>query len=174
MARELMLPVAGTLAAIAITATMDATGYFAFSALPLFPLMLLFWWLDRLTRRELGFRLARSNDYAIPLLYPILVMGAIATIAAANGVLDTSDTDWGKAGLNVALVGVTTIIVAIVTEEGFFRGWLWGALQRRRFKPRSILMWTSLAFAGWHIAPISMSTGFDVPVNQIPVYLINA
>jgi hypothetical protein len=41
--RSVRLPILGIMVAIAITSTMDAIGLTEFSALPLFPLMLLFW-----------------------------------------------------------------------------------------------------------------------------------
>jgi uncharacterized protein len=174
MRTRLTLPIAGVTLAVAITTTMDATGYFAFSALPLFPLMLLFWYLSRLTRREMGFVRGDRTGYALAILHPLAVMGAIAAIAGSAGAIDTAQTDWGKAALNVGLVAGTTILVAIVTEEGFFRGWLWGALGQAGKAPGAVLLWTSLAFAAWHIAPITLSTGFDVPAAQVPVYLVNA
>ena len=45
-----MISILGLAVAIAVTATMDATGLTAFSALPLFPLALLFAWRERLSR----------------------------------------------------------------------------------------------------------------------------
>ena len=51
MKRALRWPILGVLAAIAVTTAMDAAGLSNFSALPLFPLMGLFWYLERLSRR---------------------------------------------------------------------------------------------------------------------------
>ncbi len=48
--KALRIPILGVIAAIAITSTMDATGYFLYSALPLLPL----WWSrDRASGRTL-------------------------------------------------------------------------------------------------------------------------
>jgi len=71
MRRSLIGPAAGLLVAIAITATMDATGYIAFSALPLCPLLALFWYLDRLSRRDAGRgnRALVAEGYATMLSY---------------------------------------------------------------------------------------------------------
>ena len=167
-------PIVGALIAIAITATMDATGHFAFSALPLAPLMAIFWFLDRLSRCEMGFTWGRLPQYALALLYPIVVMGLITIIAAATGALDLSHTDWGKALLNLALVAVSTMLLATITEEGFFRGWLWGSLARGGLSQTAILCCTSLAFMLWHVGAITMPTGFEVPMAQVPVFLLNA
>ncbi len=43
----------GSVLAIAITTAMDATGYSMFSALPLFPLATIFWFLQKLSRGEI-------------------------------------------------------------------------------------------------------------------------
>jgi hypothetical protein len=56
----------------------------------------------------------------------------IERYARPTGAIDLSHTNWKKAGINFALVAISTIIVAIITEEGFFRGWLWASLERGR------------------------------------------
>ena len=136
-----MLPIIGVVASIAVTTAMDATGLSTFSALALLPLMLLFWYLDRLSRTQMGFRWGRGRDYALALTYPICVMGAVAVIACLCGATDFSRTDWRKAGLNLAIMTLSTVLVAIVTEEGFFRGWLFGSLRKRGLTSVRILLW---------------------------------
>jgi CAAX protease family protein len=167
-------PILGVLIAIAITTAMDANGLSAFSALPLFPLMGIFWYLERLSRRSAGFVWGRWQHYGVAALYPVLVLGAITLLAAAARAVDLSQTDWAKAGLNLALVTISTFMVAILTEEGFFRGWLWASLARWGETPNRILIWTSLAFALWHVSAVVLHTGFDVPAAQIPVFVANA
>ncbi|MDH3664242.1 MAG: CPBP family intramembrane metalloprotease, partial [Alphaproteobacteria bacterium] len=54
------------------------------------------------------------------------------------------------------------------------RGWLWAALKRAGQTDTQVLIWTSLAFTLWHVSAISLDTGFDVPADEIPIYLINA
>ena len=63
MIKTLSRPTLGVLAAIAITTTMDATGLSTFSALPLFPLLGLFWYLQRLSRAEMGFAWGQWRHY---------------------------------------------------------------------------------------------------------------
>jgi len=174
MRRSLIWPAAGLLVAIAITATMDATGYIAFSALPLCPLLALFWYLDRLSRRDAGFVWGRPAHYALALLIPLVVMGAIAAIAAAAGALHPAGADWSRELRNLALVAISTMILAIVTEEGFFRGWLWGSLARRGVAPGWTLVATSIAFMLWHVSAITLPSSFAVPPAQVPVFLANA
>ncbi len=167
-------PILGVLAAIAVTTAMDANGLSAFSALPLFPLMALFWYLGRLPRQSLGFIWGRGRHYGLAALYPLCVLGAVTIVSAAAGAVDLSHTNWRKALLNLALVSISTFLVVIITEEGFFRGWLWASLERAGEKPRTVLIWSSIAFSLWHLSAVALKTGFDVPRAQIPVFMINA
>jgi membrane protease YdiL (CAAX protease family) len=167
-------PILGVLVAIAITTTMDATGLSAFSALPLFPLMGILWYLDRLARPSMGFVWGRWSHYGLAGLYPVVVLGVVALVSAAAGAVDLSQTNWEKVRLNLALVAVSTILVAMITEEGFFRGWLWASLERAGQKPGWVLLWSSIAFSLWHLSAVALKTGFDLPAAQIPVFMVNA
>jgi membrane protease YdiL (CAAX protease family) len=170
-----MLPaIAGTAIAILITATMDATGYSMFSALPLFPLTGLFWYLQKVSRAEIGLVWGAPHAYGLAIAYPSIVLGLIGLIALLAGAVDTSEADWNKTFLNMALMSSTGVIMVMITEEGFFRGWLWAALKRAGKSDTYVLVWTSLAFTVWHISAISLDTGFDVPANEIPIFLVNA
>jgi membrane protease YdiL (CAAX protease family) len=174
MDRSWMRPLIGVLVAIAITTAMDANGLLEFSALPLAALLALFAFLDRCSRVEMGFVWGKPAGYALALLHPALVIGLIALAAWLGGEIDIGDTDWNKAWLNLALLAVATTLVAIITEEGFFRGWLWAALQRRDRGTLSTLLWSSLAFAAWHVSAVMLDTGFAPLRSQVPVYLANA
>jgi membrane protease YdiL (CAAX protease family) len=165
---------AGVAIAIAITTTLDATGYFMFSALPLIPLTGVFWYLQKMPRAEIGLTAGKLGDYGPALLYPLLALGLIALIAAFSGAVDTSETDWNKALLNIGLMSGTGILMTLITEEGFFRGWLWASLRRAGHSEQAVLFLTTAAFVLWHVPAISMDTGFDVPAREIPVYLVNA
>ena len=174
MNQALRPAVFGVVIAIAITATMDATGYSMFSALPLFPLAAIFWYLQKFTRRDIGLIWGDLRSSFLALLYPMLVLGLIGVIAWMFGAVDTSNADWNKAFLNMALMSSVGVVMVLITEEGFFRGWLWAALSRAGQSDKQVLIWTSIAFTLWHISAISLDTGFDVPAADIPVYLINA
>ena len=167
-------PILGVACAIAITTAMDAAGYFMFSALPLIPLAGLFWYLQKLSSREIGLVMGGTRDYGWALCYPLFVLGGVAALAWLAGAIDTAETDWGRTLANVGLMSSTGVIMALITEEGFFRGWLWASLKRAGRSDRYVLVWTTLAFTAWHISPISLDTGFDVPAAEIPVYLVNA
>lgn len=153
---------------------MDASGLSAFSALPLCPLMLLLWYLEKHSRQAMGFVRGRPRDYGVALLYPVLVLSVIAIISAAAGALDLSTTDWAKAWRTFALFALSTILVALITEEGFFRGWLIASLKRAGITRNATLVWSSLAFSLWHLSAVTLSTGFDLPRGQIPVFMVNA
>jgi membrane protease YdiL (CAAX protease family) len=173
-APPLIWPFAGVLCAIAATTAMDATGLSNFSAFALLPLMFLFWWLNRLSRVEVGFRLGYPRDYALAVLFPIAVMGIIILIALIAGAVDISRTNLTKVAANLALLTIATFLVAIVTEEGFFRGWLWGSLEKTGMKETRVLIWSSTAFALWHISAVTLDANFKPPPAQIPIYLLNA
>ena len=70
----------GVAVAIAITTTMDATGYAMFSALPLFPLAGLFWYLQKFSRREIGLVWGNLRSCIPAVAYPILVLGLIGVM----------------------------------------------------------------------------------------------
>lgn len=167
-------PLVGVLVAIAVTTTMDATGLSAFSALPLLPLMALFWYLERLPRQSVGFRWGRWSDYGLAALYPIVVIGLLVLISAALGAIDVSHIDGRRVALNLFRVAAATFLVAILTEEGFFRGWLWASLRKTGQTETRTLLWTSLAFALWHVSAVTLKTGFEPPAAQVPIFLVNA
>ena len=153
---------------------MDANGLAAFSALPLMPLTALFWYLQKFSQAEMGLAWGSAGGYGLAVAYPLVVLGLIALIASAAGAVDTSETDWNKTLVNMGLMSTIGIIMGLVTEEGFFRGWLWAALKRAGQSDVRVLVWTSVAFTAWHVSAIALDTGFDVPAAEIPVYLVNA
>lgn len=168
------MPILGALAAIAVTTAMDATGLSVFSALPLCPLFLLFWFLQRVPRRSVGFTWGRWSDYGRAVLFPVAVMGVLGVVSAATGAADLAHTDWRKAGLNLAIVGLSTALVAIVTEEGFFRGWLVASLERAGRGPFAVLAWSSVAFSLWHLSGVTLAPEFRLPAAQVPLFMVNA
>ena len=167
-------PALGVLAAIAITSAMDATGLSPFSALPLLPLLLLFAYLQHLPRRSLGFVLARPVHYGIAALHPLLVLVAIAAAAMVAGAVNVAGVSWPRVWFVFARVSVMTALVVVLTEEGFFRGWLWASLRRAGLTEGMTLLASSAAFAAWHWSAVCLKTGFEPPPAQVPVFLVNA
>ena len=164
---------AGVLTAVLITAAMDATGYAMFSALPLIVLTGLFWFLQKFSRQEIGLTWGDPTSHGWAIAYPLVVLGIVAAIATISGAIDISSTDWNKTLSNIGLMSSTGVLMVLITEEGFFRGWLWASLKRAGKSDKAVLLWTTFAFMIWHISAISLDTGFNLPAREIPIYLIN-
>lgn len=168
------LLISGVAAAFVITTTMDATGLSMFSALPLFPLAGLFWFLGKYSRAEFGLTLGTREGYAWALAYALVVPGLIAAAAFLFGAVDLSEAEWGKAIKNMALGSSVGVLGVLLTEEGFFRGWLWAAFGKTDTSQRCVLVRTSLIFSFWHLSAVVLPTGFAPPTAQIPVFMVNA
>ncbi len=158
---------------------MDATGASAFSSLALCPLLALFWYLQRFSLREMGFTwgsVRALQGYGLAVLYPVAVIGALAAIAAATGAMHSGAAPHYKHSLWLLLVTniAITIALAIVTEEGFFRGWLWASLDRAAQTKTTILIFSSVAFALWHWSAVLLPTGYNPPLAQVPTFMLNA
>jgi len=168
-------PTLGVIVAIAVSATLEANGLANYTALPLFPLMALFWALDRTSRRDLGLAWGRPRHYLLAVLYPIVVLSIIAATALAAGAADLSHAHWQHVWINAALLAIVTVLLAIITEEGFFRGWLWASLTRAGLKSNGVLICTSVAFALWHVSSAALpGSEFKLPASQVPIYILNA
>ncbi len=171
-------PIIGVVAAIAITSTMDATGLMVYSALPLIPLFFLFWYLQRFSAKEIGFSWGRSRvwqSYALAILFPIVVTGIIAGIAVLlHLVQPEAEHHKTSAWIRLLVVAGSTIPLALITEEGFFRGWLWASLKRAGQGSVATLILTSVAFALWHWSAVILQTGYNPPLAQVPTIMVNA
>ena len=169
-----ILPFGGILLAIGITTTMDATGLTLFSALPLLALTGLGWSLQRFSRREFGLTWGKPAHHGLAVLYPFAVLGVIALIGLLFGAVNTAEAEWIKTGMNILMGSTVGILGVLLTEEGFFRGWLWASLRRAGFSSNRTLLLTTIAFTLWHVSAITLDTGFDVPPRQVPLFLVNA
>jgi membrane protease YdiL (CAAX protease family) len=162
------------IAAIAVNAGMDAAGLSDVSFASLLPLMLVFWAIQRLSRKSMGIALGRWRHYGLAILHPVVIIGAIALVCLAAGVIDIGRIDWPKARNEFLTAVAISIPLGLLTEEAFFRGWLFGALERAGMSELKILIWTGIAFSLWHIPAVTMNTEDAVPAAQVPVLLINA
>jgi membrane protease YdiL (CAAX protease family) len=174
MSHGLRWAVAGTLLAIAATTVMDAVGLSGINALPLIPLFFLLWYLQRLSRAEIGLTWGRWRDYALAVFYPPLVLALAGLIAWLSGAVHLAATDWAKTLPMLVVSILVNGLGALVTEEGIFRGWLWASLQRAGVRERGLLVWTSVAFAAWHVSTALLPTAFQPPLAQVPIYILNA
>jgi membrane protease YdiL (CAAX protease family) len=164
----------GLLAAIAVITAIFASGLPAeLGALSLIPLVSLFWYLGRFSRAEMGFVRGRGRYYSLGLLQPAFVFIPVALAAWIAGAIHLQSADWPKTLFNLATTIPITILLAIITEEGFFRGWLWAALQRAGLSRVWIVILTSLAIAAWHLPVALLSTEFDLSSAQAVMYVTN-
>ena len=162
----------GTLLAIAGTAILDAIG-FGLNILPLAFLFFLFWYLQCLSRIEIGLTWGHWRDYGLAVFYPALVVALIGLVAWLSGAVTINSIDWSRT--LITFFGaqlIPTIACGLITEEGIFRGWLWASLQRARVAELWVLVLTSAAFAAWHISTALLT--FHLPLGQVPVYILNA
>jgi len=166
------IPAFGILAAISTNAIANAFDLPSVGALLLFPVLGAFFYLRRFSRKEMGFVVGSSRYYGLGLLHPVLVLGLLSLIAWLTGSVDIQDTDWSKIALSFAVTALVTIVVAIVTEEGFFRGWLWAALQRAGWNEWGVVLITGIAFGVWHLPFALLSSGYG-PL-EVPLFITNA
>ncbi|MEE8294922.1 MAG: type II CAAX endopeptidase family protein [Sphingomonadales bacterium] len=171
---NIKLPLLAVAVAIAITATMDFTGYWMYSALPLIALTLIFWLIQRQSRTEIGLTLGKPKHYAMALSYPAVVLSLAAAAAYFSGDFSLSETGWDIHFWNIAIGSSLGVLMVILTEEGFFRGWLWGAFKQAKLSEIKILIITSLLFTAWHVPAVTSGTDYGLPWAQVPVYLVNA
>jgi membrane protease YdiL (CAAX protease family) len=171
--QALFYSILGFVLAIAITAPMDANGLTMFSALPLLPLALGLWWLQRLSHVRVGLTLGRPIDYVLAVAYPLIILGLGASIAILSGAAHPGT--FGSSNINRVLISASVgILGVLLTEEGFFRGWLWGSLESTDLGRYRVLIVTSLAFAAWHISYATLANGYILPPVQVVIFIANA
>jgi membrane protease YdiL (CAAX protease family) len=134
---------------------------------------LLLWAITRLKPGEVGYRPGDSVGYRIAVLHPLLVMGGLVLVATLAGATRPTDTPARDVVWQITIMSIVTIVGVLITEEGFFRGWLWGTLDRAGLSDPASLLWTSAVFTAWHFPVVIIEADFALPVHQIPTYLAN-
>jgi membrane protease YdiL (CAAX protease family) len=135
----------------------------------------IFLWLSfRLTSEEFGWKLGSFGDYVIAAGYPIIAMTALMLWATQQGAFSFGAVDGEKLLRDAAIMFAGTFIAVLITEEGFFRGALWGVATRAGWRSWSIVIWTTLAFVAWHIAVPFIDKEYAVPQSVLPLYFTNA
>ncbi|MDP3065192.1 MAG: CPBP family intramembrane metalloprotease [Methanobacteriaceae archaeon] len=137
-------------------------------ALIIFPIILIFAHLAKMNSKEIGLVAGTWEDYLIGFLYPFLICVAIIILVIITGNLGTVHCSAELPGKVVTLFFMT-LILAVATEEGFFRGWLFGILERGKMNPQLIIILTALAFSLWHFPLFLMDPGFAW--SMLPLYL---
>lgn len=126
----------------------------------------------RPSRRELGFTLGRGH-YAAATLAPLLVVGGVVWLATLTGVARVADTGVGTLGLQIATMAFLTGVGSVLTEDGFFRGALWAALERGGRSPDAILAWTSGAYVVWYLPFLRFEPGLTTGAEATVVHALN-
>lgn len=173
MFNRVVPPVLAVIIAVLVSSTMDANGLTNFSAVALFPVLLVACVLIRYPFKDLGLVWGRAADYKLAIVYPVAAIGVGTLIAFVSRATDFSHAHWRSAVINFAIFIVTGAILSLITEEGFFRGWLWASLEKARVSSRGIILATSIAFALWHISLVTLAKGFTLPPQQAAVYILN-
>jgi len=139
-------------------------------SLVIFPIILILVHLTKLSFKELGLTSGTLKDYGTAVLYPLSIAVPIIILAYLTGNLGTISYNAEVPG-NVALLFFTTLILAVATEEGFFRGWMFGILEREKVNPQLIILLTAVAFSLWHAPLFFLDPGFASNMGMIPLYL---
>ncbi len=167
-------PIAGSVAVLVLPPLLAIlTGFTWAYTLAVLGLLLLFWALTRLSRRQLGLRWGDRRSYIAALVYPIAVMGFLMLIGFVFGASEPGMARWNWLALELGTLFAATAVGALLTEEGFFRGWLWGVLKREGYRTTIVLVWTSAVFMFWHLPVAVMEPEFALPAAIVPLYLAN-
>ena len=132
------------------------------------------WAAQRLTRLEVGIAVGDAKSYFIALTYAVGIIGCVALGAWATHLIDLKDFSATTTFRRLSLNFLVTFVLALITEEGFFRGVLWGSCARAGFAPAKIVIWTSLAFGLWHFAVPIIDPDFVQPPSKVPQYVIGS
>ena len=173
--RSAWWPIGAGIAAIVVSPLLElGTGQEALYTFWLVAMMLGLWVAQRLTRREVGITLGDARSYAIALAYPVVIIGCVALGAWIAGLIDLSAYSAMTTLRRISLNFLVTFVFALITEEGFFRGALWGSCQRAGFSPAATLLWTSVAFGLWHLAVPLIEPDFAQPLFKVPQYVLGS
>jgi uncharacterized protein len=137
-------------------------------------MMIALWAMDRLTKREVGIAAGDLESYVIALAYAVIIIGGVALGAWAAQLIDLRAYSAATVFRRLSLNFLVTFVLALVTEEGFFRGALWGSCERAGFAPAKTVIWTSLAFGLWHFAVPIIDPDFAQPLSKVPQYVIGS
>lgn len=137
-------------------------------ALVIFPIIIILAYFTKINGKELGLEFGSFRDYIWAILYPVGICIPILIIALGTGNMGGLNYTNETAGKIIYLF-LYTLILAFATEEGFFRGWLFGILERDKINPKLVLILTALAFASWHLPLFFLNPGFTW--NMLPIYI---
>jgi uncharacterized protein len=153
---------------------MLGTGVSATYNLWLVAMMAAVWFAQRLRKREVGVTLGDRGSYLAGFAYVVVIVGIVAAGAWAAGLLDLKDLSATTVVRRVTLNFLVTFAFTLISEDGFFRGVLWGSCERAGFSPVKIVIWTSVAFGLWHLMVPIIDPDFTQPLSKVPQYVVGS
>jgi membrane protease YdiL (CAAX protease family) len=168
-------PLIASIGAIVISPLLVlATAQGAFYNLWLAVMMIALSAAQRLTKREIGIAVGDATSYIIALVYAVGIIGFVVLGAWAAQLIDLKDFSATTVFRRLSLNFLVTFLLALITEEGFFRGALWASCARAGFTPAKTVLWTSLAFGLWHFAVPVIDPDFAQPLIKVPQYVVGS
>ena len=168
-------PLIASIGAIVISPLLVlATGQGPLYNFSLAVMMIALWASQRLTKREVGIAVGDTRSYVIATAYAVGIIGCVALGAWAAQLIDLKDYSAFTVFRRLSLNFLVTFLLALITEEGFFRGALWGSCQRAGFSPAKTVIWTSVAFGLWHFAVPIVDPDFAQPLHKVPQYVVGS
>ena len=171
---SLKWPVLGSLSVAVLSPVLIlATGFEPMDMIVLVASLIVFWALTRLSKREMGICWGKRRFHVVAVVYPIVIAVIVTGVAVISGNGSLGEVFTAKTLGRLAFMFGVTLPGVLITEEGFFRGWLWGSLERAGVSAKGTIIWSSLVFMLWHVPTATILTGFKLPPSVIPVYLAN-
>jgi len=174
-ARPWVWPVAGAVGAIVVSPLLSiASGQDALYNLWLAVMLAIVWGGQRLTRREVGLAAGDAKYYFVALAYVAVIVGLVGLGAWATHAIDLTNYSAATVSRRLALNFLVTFALTLITEDGFFRGALWGSCERAGFSPAKTILWTSVAFGLWHLAVPLIDPDFSQAAGKVPQYVLGS
>jgi membrane protease YdiL (CAAX protease family) len=170
-----MWPVFGSAGAIVISPLLSlATGEGVIYNLWLAVMLAILWAGQKLTRREVGLAAGDRTSYLVAIAYVAGIVGLVALAAWATNAIDLSAYSAATVARRISLNFLVTLALTLITEDGFFRGALWGSCERAGFSPAKTIVWTSVAFGLWHLAVPLIDPDFAQSATKVPQYVLGS
>jgi len=168
-------PLIASIAAIVISPLLVlATAQGALYNVWLAVMMASLWVVQRLSKREVGVATGDRKSYLVAAAYAVAIIGCVALGAWIAQLIDLQGWSATTVFRRLSLNFLVTFVLALITEEGFFRGALWGSCERAGFSPAKTVIWTSVAFGLWHFAVPLIDPDFSQPLGKVPQYVIGS
>jgi hypothetical protein len=151
---------------------MKLTGDDTWYALPLLTALIAVWWRGKLTGAQVGLRGGRGF-YGHATLLSLAVVGSVVWLATLAGTTRVAETPLRLLTIQVSSMAVLTAIGTMVTEDGFFRGALWGVLDRAGRSPDEVIIWTSTASVIWYVPILWLTPSPVLGAEAFLVHIIN-